>query len=170
MLPGKSPKPCPVAACRDWRTFGRSATFLRVKSLPLLFCLAVGAFAQTPAPPASIAPAAANDSPVAPLKDLDGYFPWTPSASPAEWQKRAEEVRMQMRVALGIWPEPTRTPLNAVVHGRIERDDYTVEKVFFEAIPGFFVTGNIYRPKSPQGKVPAVLCPHGHWADARFLW
>jgi hypothetical protein len=135
-----------------------------VKSLPLLLCLALTAAAQNPTPPA------ADDSRLAPLKDLDGYFPWTPSASPADWQKRAEQVRMQMRVSLGIWPEPTRTPLNAVVHGRVERDEVTVEKVFFEAMPGFFVTGNLYRPKSPGGKVPAVLCPHGHWNDARFMW
>jgi dienelactone hydrolase len=104
----------------------------------------------------------------APLKDLDGYFPWNPAPSPEAWTQRAEEVRMQMRVALGLWPEPTRTPLNAVVHGRIERDDYAVEKVFFEPMPGFFATGSLFRPKIITGKVPAVLCPHGHWQDARW--
>ena len=31
-----------------------------------------------------------------------------------------------------------------------------------------FVTGSLFRPKSVSGKVPAVLCPHGHWTDARF--
>jgi dienelactone hydrolase len=70
-------------------------------------------------------------------------------------------------VALGLHPEPTRTPLNAVVHGRIEQDDYTVEKVYFESMPGFFFTGTLFRPKTP-GPHPAVLCPHGHWKDARF--
>src|SRR5689334_21265297 len=99
----------------------------------------------------------AQDTPQpAPLKDLDGYFPWTPSASPDAWAKRAEQVRMQMRVSLGIWPEPTRTPLNASIHGRIERDDYAVEKVFFEAMPGFYVTGSLFRPRTVTGKIPAV--------------
>src|SRR5215207_4421869 len=73
-----------------------------------------------------------RDARLGPLKDLDGYFPFTPSPSRQAWATRAEEVRMQMRVALGIWPEPTRTPLNAVIHGRIEQEDYSVEKVFFE--------------------------------------
>src|SRR5687767_5814378 len=112
-----------------------------------------------------------KDARLGPLKELDGYFPFTPPATREAWQQRADQVRMQMRVALGLWPEPTRTPLNAVVHGRIEGDDYTVEKVFFESMPGFFVTGSLFRPKgeAPAGKKrPGVLCPHGHWADARF--
>src|SRR5690606_27945667 len=68
----------------------------------------------------------------------------------------------------GLWPMPTKTPLNAVIHGRIEREGYSIEKVYFESIPGFYVTGNLYRPANPQGKVPAVLFAHGHWQDARL--
>src|ERR1044071_7211800 len=63
---------------------------------------------------------------------------------------------------------PTKTPLNAVIHGKIDRGEYTVEKVFFESSPGFFVTGNLYRPKNITAKVPGVLFAHGHWADARL--
>ena len=109
-----------------------------------------------------------QDARLGPLKDLEGYFPFAPSASPEAWAPRAAEVRTQVRVALGVLPEPTRTPLNAVVYGRIEQDGYTVEKVYFESMPGFFVTGNLYRPRTP-GKHPAVLCPHGHWKNARLL-
>ncbi len=103
------------------------------------------------------------------LKTLDGYFPFTPPTDHAAWDQRAEQVRTRIRVAEGIWPEPTRTPLNAVIHGRIDGDDYTVEKVSFESMPGLFVTGNLYRPKGePAQKRPAILCPHGHWDEARF--
>src|ERR1700760_990135 len=109
-----------------------------------------------------------QDTRLGPLKDLNGYFPFTPMASPGEWAKRAEEVRTQIRVAEGIWPEPTRTPLNAVVRDRIDGEDYTIEKVYFESMPGFFVTGTLFRPRTP-GQHPAVLCPHGHWKDARFI-
>ncbi|MBL9208839.1 MAG: acetylxylan esterase [Opitutaceae bacterium] len=63
---------------------------------------------------------------------------------------------------------PTRAPLNAVVHGRMEFPEYTIEKVYFESAPGFFVTGNLYRPKNPKGKVPVVLFAHGHWQNARL--
>ena len=43
-----------------------------------------------------------------------------------------------------------RRPANAVVHGKVDRDDYTVEKVYFESFPGHFVTGSLYRPKGTQ--------------------
>src|SRR5215217_1821526 len=81
-----------------------------------------------------------NDVRLRPLKDLDGYFPFTPPKSQAEWNARAERVRRQILVAEGLWPMPTKTPLQAVIHGRIERPDYIVEKVYFESAPGFFVT------------------------------
>jgi dienelactone hydrolase len=104
------------------------------------------------------------------LRTLDDYFPFTPVESPQAWAKRAEQLRRQAQVATGLWPTPTRTPLEATVHGKVDRDDYTVEKVYFQSYPGHFVTGNLYRPKGkPQGaKLPAVLCPHGHWANGRF--
>ncbi|HEX5104640.1 MAG TPA: acetylxylan esterase, partial [Pirellulaceae bacterium] len=55
-----------------------------------------------------------------------------------------------------------------VIHGKIDKGDYTVERVYFESLPGFYVTGSLYRPKKAEGKVPAVLTPHGHWANGRF--
>lgn len=130
----------------------------------LLLCLATLLLAL----PAVLHAAPPNDVRLQPLKDLNGYFPFTPPRSKAEWDQRAEYVRRQILVSQGLWPMPTKTPLNAVIHGRIERPDYTVEKVFFESAPGFFVTGNLYRPKEVKGKVPAVLFTHGHWQDARL--
>ncbi len=109
-----------------------------------------------------------NDLRLEPLKDLDGYFPFTPPKSKAEWTKRADRVRRQILVSQGLWPMPTKTPLKAVMHGRIDRGDHTVEKVYFESAPGFFVTGNLYRPKNVKGQAPGVLFAHGHWANARL--
>jgi hypothetical protein len=108
------------------------------------------------------------DSRLGPLKDLNGYFPFTPPSSREEWGDRAEHVRQEVQVAAGLWPMPEKTPLNAVIYGRVERDDYTVEKVYFESYPGHFVTGSLYRPKGRPGKLPGVLCPYGHYPDGRF--
>ncbi|MBI5690302.1 MAG: acetylxylan esterase [Verrucomicrobia bacterium] len=109
-----------------------------------------------------------DDVRLQPLKDLNGYFPFTPSRTREDWTQRAAWVRRQILVSQGLWPMPTKTPLNAVIHGRIDRGEYTVEKVYFESAPGFFVTGNLYRPKQAAGRVPAVLFAHGHWKDARL--
>src|SRR5687768_9795694 len=81
-----------------------------------------------------------SDARLAPPKDLNAYFPLAVPKSKDEWSRRAEQVRRQIAVSQGIWPLPERTPLNVVIHGRIDKGDYTVEKVYFESIPGFFVT------------------------------
>lgn len=108
------------------------------------------------------------DKRLEPPKDLDGYFPFQVPKSIPEWNKRAERVKRQMLVSQGLWPMPTATPLNAVIHGKVERDGFTVERAYFESFPGFFVTGSLYRPVGKSGKRAGVLCPHGHWADGRF--
>ena len=117
------------------------------------------AFAEGSLPP---------DSRLEPLKDLNGYFPFTPAESPAEWAVRAQRLKRQLQVAVGLWPMPGRTPLNPIIHGLIDRDDYTVERVAIETLPGYYLTGSLYRPKKINGRVPAILSPHGHWSNGRF--
>lgn len=109
-----------------------------------------------------------NDVRLQPPKDLNGYFPFTVPKTRAEWDARSEYVRRQILVSQGLWPMPTKNPLNAVIHGKIDRPDYSVEKVYFESAPGLFVTGNLYRPKNVTGKVPGVMFAHGHWQNARL--
>lgn len=119
--------------------------------------------------------AAAADVRLLPPKDLDGSFPWSPPANAEAWPARAQRVREQALATLGLLPLPSRSPMNPRIHGRVEREEYTVERVIFESAPGFFVTGSLYRPKpglgsaGSDGKRAAVLCPHGHWPDGRFM-
>src|ERR1043166_9094977 len=133
-----------------------------VARLPFVFSILLAAAAANAAPPRALPEGKLpDDKRLEPLKDLDGYFPFTVPKSKGEWEKRAERVRRQILISQGLWPMPTKTPLNPVIHGKIDRVDYTVENVFFESAPGFFVTGNLYRPKNVNGKVPAVLFAHG---------
>jgi dienelactone hydrolase len=105
-----------------------------------------------------------NDIRLQAPKDLNGYFPFEVPAGKAAWEKRADELRRRVLVATGLWPAPEKTPLNAVIHGKVERPGFTVEKVYFEGVPGHFVTGLLFRPADGKTgiKRPAVLCPHGH--------
>ena len=109
-----------------------------------------------------------DDKRLGPLVNLDGYFPFTPYKSKEAWQERAQRLHRQLLVATGLWPMPTKTAPEAVVHGKVVRDGYTVEKVYLQSYPGHFVTGNLYRPQGRTGRLPAVLSPHGHWPDGRF--
>ena len=109
-----------------------------------------------------------NDWRLGKLKDLNGDFSMEVPSSKSAWSKRAEEVRRRILVSCGLWPMPARPPVKATVHGRVDRDEYTVERVYFESYPGFFVTGSLYRPKGKQGPRPVVLSPHGHFSEGRF--
>ncbi len=107
-------------------------------------------------------------NPVPTLRDLDGYFPFQVPTDLDAWKTRRSMLKKHLRVSLGLWPYPKRTPLNAVVHGKIDQGDYTIEKVYFESVPGFFVTGNLYKPKNFNGKIPGIATPHGHFPQGRF--
>ena len=62
-----------------------------------------------------------------------------------------------------------RPPLRTYVFGKIEHSGYSVEKVCFQTLPGFYLAGNLYRPLGRgRGPFPAVLNPHGHWKEGRL--
>jgi dienelactone hydrolase len=104
------------------------------------------------------------------LRDLN--TPRTPPRfdSADAWRERARRLRDQVQAAAGLLPMPERTPLNAQVFDRVEQGGFSVEKVYFESYPGFFCTGNLYRPRGDAHRppFPAVLCPHGHWNYGRL--
>jgi dienelactone hydrolase len=139
---------------------------------PLLFLLcAVTAARAADADPTRLfapdhKPADSRVGKVRTLDDKDFFFSVPPSRE--AWEARRKLLREQVLVAEGLWPLPDKTPLNAVVHGKIDRDDYTIEKVFFASYPGHHVSGNLYRPKGKTGKLPGVLFAHGHWKDGRL--
>ena len=54
---------------------------------------------------------------------------------------------------------PEKPPLDPQIFGRLGRDGYTIEKVLLETMPGYYLAGNLYRPRGRTGKLPAVLKP-----------
>lgn len=78
------------------------------------------------------------------------------------WNSRSALLRQRLGSALGLEPLPERTPLNARVTGRAERDAYAIENVVFESRPRFYVTANLYLPKGTTGPVPGVVVVPGH--------
>lgn len=89
----------------------------------------------------------------------------------ASWEQRALLIRTGIREGMQLPDQPDFGPLRPIRHSERQLNGYTVENVAFESLPGYFVTGNLYRPLNATGLLPAVLCPHGHAPnrDARFL-
>lgn len=137
--------------------------------LPVLFCL-LPTVVIAADPPWQVfnPPRLPDDARLKPYH-LDRPFQFTADYPTKEaWEKRAAQLRTQLLVSLGLFPLPEKTPLNAVVHGKRDMGDYTIEKVYFASMPGHYVCGNLYRPKNTTGKVPVVLNPHGHFSHGRF--
>jgi len=102
-----------------------------------------------------------------PYRTLDDRFAAPKFETAEAWNVRAAYLRDHVLASAGLLPLPERTPLRPTVFGEIRKADYSVSKVYFESLPGFFVTGNLYRPLG-DGPFPAVLSPHGHWAYGRL--
>lgn len=108
-----------------------------------------------------------NDARGGTSRDLNTPYTF-PGYTKAEWTEKAAALRQQIRVANGLVPTHEPTPLNAEIFGKIEREDYSVEKVYFEPFPGFLTTGNLYRPLGKSGPFPGIVSPHGHWGRGRL--
>ncbi|HVX66292.1 MAG TPA: acetylxylan esterase [Bryobacteraceae bacterium] len=78
---------------------------------------------------------------------------------------RQKEVRARILAAIGGLPD-YNGPLNAKITGRIDEQGYSIEKLYFESLPGLWVTANLYRP-SAAGRHPGVLLPLGHWDEGK---
>jgi dienelactone hydrolase len=137
----------------------------------LLFAFSISAVRAADADPTRVLPEGEKplDARIGKIRTLDDKdFDFRVPATLKEWETRRQALREQVLVAEGLWPMPEKTPLNPVIHGKIDRDEYTVEKVFFASMPGHYVSGSLYRPKGKTGRLPAVLSPHGHWKDGRM--
>ena len=108
-----------------------------------------------------------NDARAGGLRDVNTPYTF-PGYTKAEWLEKAGALRQQIRVANGLVPAHEPTPMNAEIFGKIEQEDYSVEKVYFEPFPGFFTTGNLYRPLGKSGPFPGIVSPHGHWGRGRL--
>jgi len=128
------------------------------------FVVAMGSMAAT----AQSAAVPSEDARNTTIVTTDTHLPLPAFSSLKAWEDRKAFLRNQILVATGMSPLPEKTPLHAQVFGKIDERDYTIEKVLIETLPGFYLGGNLYRPKDGRAKHPAVLNPHGHWQYGRL--
>ena len=81
------------------------------------------------------------------------------------WIKRADSIKANILTGAKLTQLPAKCPLNVIRRNKKTLGGYSVENIAFESLPGFYVTGNLYLPEKFNGKIPAVLYPHGHWSN-----
>jgi len=102
------------------------------------------------------------------IKTVDSHMPLPEFTSLKAWEQRKAFLRNQILISAGLSPMPEKTPLHAQISGKIEGKDYTIEKVLIETLPGFYLGGNLYRPRNGKPKHPGILNSHGHWQYGRL--
>ena len=80
-------------------------------------------------------------------------------ASKTDWTNYQNELKSKFDASLAKFQ---KTPLNAKVTGKLERENFSVEKIIFESHPGFYVTAAMFIPKNLPKPAPAVIYCSGH--------
>ena len=80
---------------------------------------------------------------------------------PQSWEKRAQTIRENIQAGMQ-WDKISAydSKINVIKHSQKIMDGYSVENIAIESFPGFYVTGNLYRPLQKQKQYAAVLSPH----------
>lgn len=85
------------------------------------------------------------------------------------WEQRAEIIRQGIIKGMQLDKMPTiEGNFKPIIRNTRELDGYIVENIAIESFPGFYITGNLYRPAGDRKKYAAILCPHGHMPDKRL--
>ena len=79
-----------------------------------------------------------------------------------DWEAQRGKLRQELFEMLSLEPLPGRSDLKPVVTGKIDHEDFTVEKLHYQSMPGLYVTANLYLPKSLPKPAPAILYVCGH--------
>jgi cephalosporin-C deacetylase-like acetyl esterase len=83
-------------------------------------------------------------------------------SSKEKWEPVRRKRRDELRDMLGLDPLPSRTPLRVRITGKLDQGDHVVEKLAYESVPGFYVSANLYLPRSAAGPSPAIVYVCGH--------
>lgn len=91
---------------------------------------------------------------------------WTDKNS---WESRAKQIRSGIIEGMQLSKmRKISGHFNPIVTHHRDMDGYSVENIAIESFPGFYITGNLYRPAKKLKKYAAILSPHGHGVDKRF--
>ena len=87
----------------------------------------------------------------------------------ASWEERAKQIKQGIIEGMQLDKMPEiKGNFNEVKSSKKVMDGYTVENIAIESFPGFYITGNLYKPIEKEESYAAILSPHGHMKNKRF--
>jgi hypothetical protein len=94
---------------------------------------------------------------------------WAGIRDEKELLRVQDELRKKILEMIGGLPEK-KTDLHPRITGKIQRDEFSIEKLIFESLPGVYVSALVYLPKDHAKKSPAVLLPAGHAPNGKIYY
>lgn len=82
--------------------------------------------------------------------------------APDKLKRERPKILDEFRYMLGIDRFDSHAPFDVTTVRTVERDGYTVQSLFFQSLPHFYVTADLYIPKEGKGPFPAVVWGPGH--------
>lgn len=86
----------------------------------------------------------------------------------ASWEKRKDSLRPCLWSALRLNKIPYKPSSQPVITAPRKFNNYTVQNIAIETLPGVYVCGSLYRPLKAKGKLPVILNPDGHFSRGRY--
>lgn len=81
---------------------------------------------------------------------------------------RADSLRKEVRRRLGVDVLLAQCVKSEAILSKIRKyDGYTVQNFALETLPGLYVCGSVYAPRS-KGKHALIICPNGHFGGGRY--
>lgn len=89
-------------------------------------------------------------------------------ADKESWEKRKSTLRECIVNALELHSLPKSPAPKVIINSKRKYDGYLIENIALETVPGLYLTGSIYKPSKPKGKMPVIITPNGHFGDGRY--
>lgn len=99
--------------------------------------------------------------------ELDAF--WATNSTKAKWETKRAKIRKGILDGAGIKSISRNNPKIISLTNKKEANGYSIQNIKIESLNGFFVSGNLYLPTNLTSKVPAIMCPHGHFENGRLL-
>ena len=77
-------------------------------------------------------------------------------------EAQREKLHQEFLFMIGLDPLPARPPMQVTLVRTLELEEYTIEVLHYQSLPGFYVTANLYKPRAKSGPLPAVIWGPGH--------
>lgn len=88
----------------------------------------------------------------------------------SKWEEKKKIIKQGIIIGAELHPDKYKSIPKVILHSKKVLNGYTVENIAIETLPGYYLTGNIYKPYPMISSAAGILCPHGHWRNPDGRW